>query len=70
MASVNFDQEKCKGCELCVSVCPKAIVHMSDTLNSKGVSYAKVEEMDKCIGCGFCALMCPDVIIEVVKEAG
>jgi len=65
---VIFDEERCKGCELCTKVCPKKIVVMaSDRMNKKGYHPATVEEMDKCIGCAFCARICPDVVIEVEK---
>jgi len=67
MAKVTFNEERCKGCELCVSVCPKQIIHMADRFNSKGYRPAEVIEQDKCIGCAFCARMCPDVVIEVYK---
>jgi len=68
MAKVTFNDEKCKGCELCTTVCPKKIVVMAkDKLNSKGYHPAMVTEMEKCIGCGFCATMCPDTVIEVEK---
>ncbi|MDD2504298.1 MAG: 4Fe-4S dicluster domain-containing protein, partial [Clostridia bacterium] len=56
MARVTFDEDRCKGCELCVSVCPKHVVHMTkDRINKKGYHPATVDEMDKCIGCAFCA---------------
>jgi 2-oxoglutarate ferredoxin oxidoreductase subunit delta len=67
MAQVKFNEERCKGCELCVSVCPKKIIHMADRFNSKGYRPAEVTEQDKCIGCAFCARICPDVVIEVYK---
>lgn len=68
MAKVIFDEERCKGCELCSTVCPRGIVIMAkDRINSKGYHPATVVEMDKCIGCAFCALICPDVVIEVEK---
>ncbi|NMA94898.1 MAG: 4Fe-4S binding protein [Clostridiales bacterium] len=68
MARVTFDEERCKGCELCTTVCPKDIVIMAkDRINSKGYHPATVVEMDKCIGCAFCAIICPDVVIEVEK---
>ena len=68
MPRVIFDEERCKGCELCTKVCPKKIVVMaSDRMNKKGYHPATVEEMDKCIGCAFCARICPDVVIEVEK---
>ena len=68
MAKVWFNEDRCKGCGLCVSVCPKKIVVMSpDRLNKKGFHPATVEEMDKCIGCAACATMCPDTVIEVER---
>ncbi|MDD2392784.1 MAG: 4Fe-4S binding protein [Eubacteriales bacterium] len=68
MARVTFDEERCKGCGLCVPVCPKQIVVIrTDKLNSKGLHPACVERQDLCIGCAFCAIMCPDQVIEVER---
>lgn len=68
MAKVIFNEDKCKGCELCTTVCPKKIVVMAkDKINIKGFHPAQVVDMDKCIGCAFCATICPDLVIEVEK---
>lgn len=68
MAKVEFDDDRCKGCGLCVTVCPKKIIKLrQDRLNNKGFHPAGVDEMDKCIGCTFCATICPDNVIEVYK---
>jgi 2-oxoglutarate ferredoxin oxidoreductase subunit delta len=68
LAKVSFIQEKCKGCKLCVSVCPKHIIKMNDqSLNEKGYHPAEITDMDKCIGCAFCATVCPDCVIIVEK---
>ena len=68
MARVIIDEERCKGCGLCVEVCPKKIITISSNrINSKGYHPANVTEMDKCIGCAFCGMMCPDVAIKVEK---
>lgn len=68
MANVIFNEDKCKGCQLCTTVCPKCIVHMAtDRINSKGFHPAEVTEKEKCIGCAFCATICPDVVIEVER---
>lgn len=68
MPRTIFDIERCKGCQLCVAVCPKKIVVIDEEVfNSKGFHPATVKEQDKCIGCAFCAIMCPDCVIEVEK---
>lgn len=67
MAKVTFRTDRCKGCGLCVQVCPKKIIQFADTLNEKGFKPAQVVEMDQCIGCASCAIMCPDCVIEVEK---
>lgn len=63
-----FAEDRCKGCELCTTVCPQNIVVMSDTINPKGYYVATVTDIEKCIGCMFCAQICPDVVIEIHTE--
>lgn len=66
MSKAFFNDEVCKGCGLCVTVCPKNIVALDkERLNSKGYNPAGVTEIEKCIGCAFCAMICPDCAIEV-----
>ncbi len=68
MAKVTFKEERCKGCGLCVSVCPKKILQLSkEKLNSKGYRPAEITRQEDCIACVFCATMCPDVVITVEK---
>ncbi len=68
MSKVTFDTERCKGCGLCVTVCPKKIISLAkETINSKGYHPAEIIEQDKCIACAFCATMCPDTVIKVEK---
>lgn len=65
---VYFDADRCKGCGLCVTACPKKIVALSQTkLNAKGFHPAEISDDSACIACGFCALMCPDSVIAVHK---
>lgn len=68
MAKVTFETDKCKGCGLCVSVCPKKLIVLSkEKINRKGHSPAEMTDSEKCIGCAFCATMCPDCVITVEK---
>jgi len=66
MARTEFLEDRCKGCGLCVSVCPRKIVILrTDRMNSKGFYPAGVDDMDRCTGCTMCAVICPDNVIEV-----
>lgn len=68
MERVTFNEDRCKGCELCVSFCPPKIIFMAERINQLGYRPATVEEQDKCISCAICARVCPDVVIKVYKE--
>ena len=65
---VEFKGELCKGCNLCVDVCPKKILTLGSKTNAKGYTVVECTNMEACIGCAFCADMCPDVVITVYKE--
>lgn len=68
MALARFNRDRCKGCKLCIAVCPKKIIEIKmDKLNSKGFHTAGLTDEGKCIGCAFCATICPDCVIEVEK---
>ncbi len=65
---VTFNDDACKGCGLCVSVCPKEIVELNkEKINAKGYSPAYVTDQELCIACGNCAIMCPDSVIKVER---
>lgn len=68
MARIIFSQEKCKGCKLCTTVCPKEIVTIDiEQTNAQGFHPAVVTDKEECTGCGLCARICPDIAIEVWK---
>lgn len=67
MAKVVIDQERCKGCGLCVAACNFGNLRIGENFNSK--SY-KVSEFvgEDCKGCGFCYMVCPDTAITVYRD--
>lgn len=68
MAKITVNFERCKGCGLCVTACPKKIVAIQkEKRNAKGYLTAKCIEDSACIGCAMCATMCPDCAIIVEK---
>lgn len=70
-ARVSVDPELCKGCDLCVVVCPQRNLHLSPGYNRSG--YHPVEfhyhgDRGDCTACGLCYWVCPDfAITEVAK---
>lgn len=68
MAKIKVDKERCKGCMICMSVCPKKLIILSEDFNKRGLNYVVFHDKDgQCNGCTLCAISCPDVAIEVEK---
>jgi 2-oxoglutarate ferredoxin oxidoreductase subunit delta len=69
---IEIDRELCKGCHICIEVCPTQSIEVDNALNKKGYSPArpitnKPEGEKGCIGCAQCATVCPEVAIEVYR---
>lgn len=68
MIKVIIDRERCKGCLLCVNVCPKKSILPDTVINKKGSTPVVMKKDYECVGCKCCALVCPDCAIIIVKE--
>ncbi|MDZ7363275.1 MAG: 4Fe-4S dicluster domain-containing protein [candidate division KSB1 bacterium] len=56
---VVIDAEECKGCGLCVEVCPPTVLKISEALNRMGYHPAQYIGV-ACTGCGVCFYVCPE----------
>ncbi|MBL7191416.1 4Fe-4S binding protein [bacterium] len=67
--SVTINQSWCKGCYLCIEVCPiEGIFIKEDYVSEKGFPPVAVREVEKCTGCQLCELLCPDLAI-IIKNS-
>ncbi|MCX7981956.1 MAG: 4Fe-4S binding protein [Syntrophales bacterium] len=64
---IEIDEELCKECGLCITVCRTDNIAFSSRLNSSGFHPASFKDNGKCTGCTLCAVMCPDGAIEVFR---
>lgn len=60
--TVSINEGWCKGCGLCIAICPKKVLEFNERVKSEPV------RMDDCIGCHQCENICPDLAV-TVKEA-
>ncbi len=63
---LKINKEVCKGCGLCLGVCPDNALEFDEVYNSKGVRPVKLNK--KCRLCGQCFLICPDSALEIINE--
>ena len=59
---VIIDKKWCKGCSLCVGICPKHVLELDEQVKSEPV------RIGDCIGCRQCENVCPDFAM-TVKES-
>jgi len=65
--NIKINTERCKGCGLCVPVCPQNVIVISEKSNSRGYFPAEAVGVG-CTGCCLCATVCPEVAIEVYRD--
>jgi 2-oxoglutarate ferredoxin oxidoreductase subunit delta len=65
----NIEEDLCKGCGLCVSVCPKNVLEIAKQVNTKGYFPAHQARPEDCVRCAICCTMCPDVAITITEAA-
>ena len=58
---VRIERSWCKGCEICVAMCPERCL----VLDNLDVSVFAHPE--RCTGCQLCAVLCPDLAIDVLQ---
>lgn len=63
---IELARDRCKGCELCVGVCPKHVLALDLTaVNALGRHPIALTDPAACTSCVLCARICPDAVFTV-----
>jgi NAD-dependent dihydropyrimidine dehydrogenase PreA subunit len=65
--SLVVNETWCKGCRICVDLCPNHVLAMIESPDRWEGAIVRVTAMDSCNGCGVCEDECPDFAITVFK---
>jgi len=65
---VIIDDQFCKGCNLCIEVCPRKVFSGSSKRSRSGYSMPQAVNPGKCSVCFLCEMTCPDLAITVIEE--
>jgi len=60
---IIINEELCKGCDICVELCPTNVFELSEQINTKGYYVPKPILIENCTGCKICDLICPEMAI-------
>jgi len=76
---LTINEERCKGCNLCVLVCPYSIFREGSAPNIRGIFVPELDRPERCPNCrlqklygrrlcGVCQMICPDQAISWEEE--
>ena len=68
MTTIIVNEKYCKGCGICIEICPEKVFEMTDKINEMGYHIPDPINRDKCILCHQCEMYCPDQAIVVLKD--
>ena len=68
MNKLHIHPKYCKGCLICVEMCPQKALKPSDKINPAGYILPIENDMTRCNGCRLCEVLCPDFAIAIETE--
>jgi len=70
MTKIAINPDYCKGCNICVALCPKDVLRPSNQMNAKGYVLPEAVNLEACTCCNLCVIICPDLAIAVKDSKG
>jgi 2-oxoglutarate ferredoxin oxidoreductase subunit delta len=67
MPKIAVNSDWCKGCHICVEVCPRQVLEVDEGAFLRGFHPVWVARLEDCTICRQCELLCPDLAI-IVEE--
>lgn len=64
-AQIQINQKWCKGCYLCIEICPQKVFERAKEVSEKGFQPVAIVHPEECIQCMQCEMLCPDLAIDV-----
>jgi 2-oxoglutarate ferredoxin oxidoreductase subunit delta len=65
--AIVVDPKLCKGCHICISVCPHGVLKKSEVVDNRGFFLPRVVDLEACKVCTLCEMECPDFAISVAS---
>lgn len=65
---ITIEDRLCKGCHICISVCPHGVLKKSDDVDDRGYYLPIVDDLEACTVCRLCEMECPDFAISVEER--
>lgn len=65
--AIHINEERCKSCQYCISVCPVQALKLSKKFNAQGYEVVTPTAV-RCSGCLRCVSICPDFVITILSS--
>jgi len=67
-SKIVLNADWCKGCHICVAVCPRQVLEVDEGSYLRGFHPVTVARPEDCTACQQCEFLCPDLAIALVEE--